>query len=193
MTTDLSGPVGFIADTHDHDALIHEYLGAFSTHDVSTIVHAGDIKQPETVELFADYDFHHVWGNGDINEGQSDAIESAIDAIGGSQDGWGERYRLGNGQKTVLVRHGLERNPSYSLPATDSSLDAVIHGHLHYQEDTTVGGGAGRVMNPGASGFILYQPDQARFYFEEYDADAVLERYTTETQPDPDVEAEVRR
>ena len=171
MTHEIHGPVGIIADTHDDDVLIQNQLQLFAERDIDVILHAGDVTRPETIELFGDYTFHHVWGNGDINDGpdHQDQMKQAIADIGGHQDGWSERYLVG--ARRILMRHGMERSPSYAAAASDDSIDVVVHGHLHYQEDNEVGGGAGRVFNPGNTGALTYDPVDDEFEFHDFDAE----------------------
>jgi len=109
---------------------------------VTTVLHCGDIEDPDAVEPFSGLDAHFVFGNCD---GDRSGLRKAIARAGlhlhepfGHLELAGVRLAFVHGDDGVLLRD-LENSGHF---------DYLFHGHTHRAGERKVG--ATRVINPGA-------------------------------------------
>lgn len=156
----------FMADTHNSWDFIEACLNELESRTVVALVHLGDVTRGETLSAFNDYrNLHLVLGNNDVEH--QGRLQDVCDFYDWELHGWDARVEFGS--KMFLLRHGMERAPSYALVASDPAVDYVMHGHYHYAEQTEVGDGKGVVLNPGATGIYCYDIDEDEFEHVEFD------------------------
>jgi putative phosphoesterase len=134
--------IGIVSDTHGNRRVVMRALAELRDREIATVLHCGDIDDPETVELFRGFTTHFVFGNCDIDKG---ALRAAMDDIGatlhehfGSVELEGVKLAFTHGDNTPLMRD-VERSGYY---------DFLFYGHTHQAEEHQ--SGPTRVLNPGA-------------------------------------------
>ncbi len=134
--------IGIVSDTHGNRRMVNLALAELRERDITTVLHCGDIDDPETVELFRGFTTHFVFGNCDIDK---DALRAAMDDIGatlhdhfGNVELEGVKLAFLHGDNTSLMRD-VERSGYY---------DFLFYGHTHQAEEHR--SGPTRVINPGA-------------------------------------------
>lgn len=134
--------IGIVSDTHGNRLMVNLALAELGERGITTILHCGDIDDPETVELFRGFTMHFVFGNCDIDQG---ALRAAMADIGatlhdsfGSVELEGVKLAFTHGDDKVLLRD-VERSGYY---------DFLFYGHTHQAEEHR--SGPTRVINPGA-------------------------------------------
>jgi putative phosphoesterase len=134
--------IGIVSDTHARHATAEEALAELRRRGVTTVLHCGDIDDPETVELFRGLDAHFVFGNCDWERA---ALREAMTSIGatlhepfGNLELDGVRLAFVHGDDHDLLRD-LERSGAF---------DFLFYGHTHLAEEHHAG--PTRVINPGA-------------------------------------------
>ncbi len=134
--------IGIVSDTHGNRLMVNLALAALRERDITTLLHCGDIDDPQTVALFRGFTTHFVFGNCDIDQA---ALREAMADIGatlhdhfGSIELEGVKLAFLHGDDKVLMRD-VERSGHY---------DFLFYGHTHQAEEHQ--SGATRVINPGA-------------------------------------------
>jgi putative phosphoesterase len=134
--------IGIVSDTHGNQRTATLALGALRERGITTVLHCGDIDDPETVELFRGFTAHFVFGNCDIDKR---ALRVAMADIGatlhdpfGSIELQGVKLAFTHGDDTILMRD-VERSGYY---------DFLFYGHTHQAEEHQTG--PTRILNPGA-------------------------------------------
>jgi putative phosphoesterase len=134
--------IGIVSDTHGNRGMVSLALGELRERGITTMLHCGDIDDPQTVELFRGFTMHFVFGNCDIDKG---ALRAAMADIGatlhdhfGSIELGGVKLAFLHGDDTRLMRD-VERSGYY---------DYLFYGHTHQAEQHQ--SGPTRIINPGA-------------------------------------------
>jgi putative phosphoesterase len=134
--------IGIVSDTHGNRLMVTRALTELREREITTVLHCGDIDDPETVELFRGFTTHFVFGNCDIDKG---ALREAMADIGatlhdhfGSVELEGVKLAFTHGDEKTLMRD-VERSGYY---------DFLFYGHTHQAEEHRTG--PTRVINPGA-------------------------------------------
>jgi putative phosphoesterase len=134
--------IGIVSDTHGNRRMVTRALAELRERGITTILHCGDIDDPETVETFRGFTMHFVFGNCDIDKG---ALRAAMADIGatlhdhfGSVELEGIKLAFIHGDKATLLRD-VERSGYY---------DFLFYGHTHQAEEHR--SGPTRVITPGA-------------------------------------------
>lgn len=134
--------IGIVSDTHGNRRIVTRALAELRERDITTVLHCGDIDDPETVELFRGFTMHFVFGNCDIDKGPLRAAMADIGAIlhehFGSIELEGVKLAFTHGDNTTLMRD-VERSACY---------DFLFYGHTHQAEEHQ--SGPTRIINPGA-------------------------------------------
>ena len=134
--------IGIVSDTHGNRLMVNLALADLRERGITTILHCGDIDDPETVALFRGFTTHFVFGNCDIDQAALRAAMADIDATlhdhFGSIELEGVKLAFTHGDNQVLLRD-VERSGYY---------DFLFYGHTHQAEEHH--SGATRVINPGA-------------------------------------------
>jgi putative phosphoesterase len=134
--------IGIVSDTHGNHRTVMRALAELRERGITTILHCGDIDDPETVELFRNFTTHFVFGNCDSDKG---ALRAAMADIGatlhdhfGSIELEGVKLAFTHGDNSTLMRD-VERSGYY---------DFLFYGHTHQAEEHQ--NGPTRIINPGA-------------------------------------------
>jgi len=134
--------IGIVSDSHGRIDNTQKALAILGEKGAQTVIHCGDIDDAATVQLFAGWDAHFVFGNCDHDQ---DDLKRAIREIGGKlHDMFGilgiEGHRIG-------FTHGHLDGPFRQLKHR-SDLDYIFYGHTHQRDDHRHG--STRIINPGA-------------------------------------------
>ncbi len=134
--------IGIMSDTHDRIDAIEAAINFFNQHNVTDILHAGDLVSPLVVPKFSKLKarLHYVWGN---NEGDREFIKARFDELGIKPLGDFASLELG-GRKIALL-HGTHEHIVDSLVKC-GLYDIVIRGHNHRAEIVS---GPTLLVNPG--------------------------------------------
>jgi putative phosphoesterase len=134
--------IGILSDTHGNRRTVTAALAELRERDITTVLHCGDIDDPETVVMFRGFTMHFVFGNCDHDKR---ALRAAMADIGatlhehfGSVELEGVKLAFLHGDNTTLMRD-VERSGYY---------DFLFYGHTHQAEEHQTG--PTRVINPGA-------------------------------------------
>lgn len=134
--------IGIVSDTHGNRRMVTRALAELRERGITTVLHCGDIDDPETVELFRGFTTHFAFGNCDIDK---DALRAAMTDIGatlhehfGSIELEGVKLAFLHGDNSTLMRD-VERSGYY---------DFLFYGHTHQAEEHS--SGPTRIINPGA-------------------------------------------
>ena len=100
--------IGIVSDTHGNRLMVNLALADLRERGITTILHCGDIDDPETVALFRGFTTHFVFGNCDIDQA---ALRAAMADIGatlhdhfGSIELEGVKLAFTHGDNQVLLR-----------------------------------------------------------------------------------------
>jgi putative phosphoesterase len=134
--------IGIVSDTHGNQRMVRRALAELRERDITTVLHCGDIDDPETVELFRGFTMHFVFGNCDTDKGALRAAMADICATlhehFGSIELEGVKLAFTHGDNTTLMRD-VEHSGYY---------DFLFYGHTHQAEEHL--SGPSRIINPGA-------------------------------------------
>jgi uncharacterized protein len=134
--------IAVLSDTHGRKDTVRRALAEIAARDVTTVLHCGDIEDPETIALFAGLDAHFVLGNCDWN---AEALRNAIEEIGATlHEGFGHLERAG---RQIAFLHGHEHGRMRDLEHS-GYFDFLFYGHTHLAAEHVIG--STRVINPGA-------------------------------------------
>jgi putative phosphoesterase len=134
--------IGIVSDTHGNRRTVNLALAELRDRGVTTVLHCGDIDDPETVALFRGFTMHFVFGNCDydkvaLREAMADIGATLHDSFG-SVEIEGVKLAFTHGDDKLLMRD-VERSGYY---------DFLFYGHTHQAEEHRTG--PTRVINPGA-------------------------------------------
>lgn len=134
--------IGIVSDTHGNRLMVTRALAELRERGITTLLHCGDIDDPETVEMLRGFTTHFVFGNCDYDK---DALRKAMDDISatlhehfGSVELEGVKLAFVHGDKPQILRD-VEHSGYY---------DFLFYGHTHQAEEHRTG--PTRVINPGA-------------------------------------------
>lgn len=134
--------IGIVSDTHGNHRMVSRALVELRERGITTVLHCGDIDDPQTVAMFRGFTTHFVFGNCDIDKG---ALREAMSEIGatlhehfGSIELEGVKLAFTHGDDQIRMRD-VERSDYY---------DFLFYGHTH--EAAEHRSGSTRVINPGA-------------------------------------------
>jgi putative phosphoesterase len=134
--------IGILSDTHGNRRTVTAALAELRERDITTVLHCGDIDDPETVVMFRGFTMHFVFGNCDLDKSALRAAMADIRATlhdhFGSVELEGVTLAFTHGDNTTLMRD-VERSGYY---------DFLFYGHTHQAEEHQ--SGPMRVINPGA-------------------------------------------
>jgi hypothetical protein len=134
--------VGVLSDSHGRIDTVAKALAEFRDRGVQLVIHCGDIDDAETVQAFAGWDCHFVFGNCD---GDRTGIRRAVEAIGCTMhEPFGHLELAG---KQVAWLHGDDSRLKHDLEMSEH-YDYLFYGHTHVAEQHLVG--KTLVVNPGA-------------------------------------------
>ena len=131
-----------LSDTHNLHANVRLALAEMARRDVTTVLHCGDIEDPETVRLFDGLDAHFVFGNCDQYKEDLRRAMAAINAT--CHEYWGSLELEG---RKLAFLHGDDRSLLQEIESS-GHFDFLFHGHTHVAMERR--SGPTRVINPGA-------------------------------------------
>jgi len=134
--------IGIVSDTHGRNHNVSKALDLLRQQGVTTVIHCGDIEDPDTIPLFAGLAAHFVFGNCDWDQ---EPLRQAIAAAGARLHEPFGNLELA-GKKLAFLHghnHGLKRDVENS-----GHFDYLFYGHTHQAEEHRTG--PTRVINPGA-------------------------------------------
>ena len=134
--------IGIVSDTHGNRVSVARALTELHARGITTLLHCGDIDDPETIAMFDGFAAHFVFGNCDHDR---TALREAMNAIHatlhdsfGSIELEGVKLAFTHGDDARLLRD-VERSGYY---------DFLFYGHTHRAEEHL--SGPTRIVNPGA-------------------------------------------
>jgi putative phosphoesterase len=134
--------IGIVSDSHGRRLAVSLALAELRERGVTTVLHCGDIDDPETVELFRGFTAHFVFGNCDIDKS---ALRSVIADIGGTlHENFGSVELEG---VKIAFLHGDDHRMLRDVELS-GYYDFLFYGHTHQAEEHRTG--PTRVINPGA-------------------------------------------
>jgi putative phosphoesterase len=134
--------IGIVSDTHDRHDNVRIAVAELKQRGIGTVLHCGDIEEPDTVSLFRGLTMHFVFGNCDM---ELDALRRAMAEIGAQCHEYFASLELGG--KQIAVVHGNDKRHQTVLELC-GHYDYLFHGHTHVADDRR--SGRTRVINPGA-------------------------------------------
>lgn len=141
----MSSTIAILSDTHDNLANLNQTLDILHQKEILTVIHCGDLTNPDTAWHFYGFRVIHATGNGDRLSREIQAILQEMNP--GSFSGpvyEGEIDRI-----KFAVTHGHILGKVESL-AQSGQFKYVFHGHTHRRRQETIGNCM--VINPGALG-----------------------------------------
>ncbi len=137
--------IALLSDTHDDIPATQTALTLLAPHHPAAYLHAGDLVDPQMLDLFAHLapaPFHFVFGN---NEFDRPALQQRAREL--HLHCHGDLAQLSLHGKSIALTHGHLPNTLHQL-LFSKNFDYIIHGHTHTRRDerhhTT------RIINPGA-------------------------------------------
>jgi putative phosphoesterase len=134
--------IGIVSDTHGNRRTVLHALTELRQRGITTVLHCGDIDDPETVALFRGFTTHFVFGNCDSDKEALRAAMADINAtlhdLFGNIELEGVKLAFMHGDDKALMRD-VERSGYY---------DFLFYGHTHQAEQRQ--SGPTRLINPGA-------------------------------------------
>ena len=134
--------IGVVSDTHGRHDMVSRALEALRDRGVTTVLHCGDIDDPETVLLFRGLTAHFVFGNCDWDK---DGLRAAMADAGATlHENFG--HVESDGRKIAFL-HGDDKRLMRDVEHS-GGYDFLFYGHTHQEEEHVTG--PTRVINPGA-------------------------------------------
>jgi putative phosphoesterase len=134
--------IGVLSDSHGRVETVEKALAEFRARAVEVVIHCGDIDDATTVQAFAGWTCHFVYGNCDSDRA---GIRRAVESIGGTiHDPFGHLELTG---KQIAWLHGDDAGLKRDLEMS-GHYDYLFYGHTHVAAQHLVG--KTRVINPGA-------------------------------------------
>jgi putative phosphoesterase len=134
--------IGIVSDTHSRYATVETVVKLLDKHDVSCVLHCGDIEDADTVWLFEGFLTHFVFGNCDT---ERSSLRQAIYGIGGTlHEPFGN---LELEERKIAWIHGDDKRLLQDIE-NSGHFDFLFYGHSHHAEQHR--NGPTRVINPGA-------------------------------------------
>ncbi len=138
--------IAIISDTHNNLHNIQAVRLELLTHELTTIIHCGDLTEADILDYFGDFNLFCVYGNGDYPP----EVEERLKWLS-PENKAGESLEFSLAGKTFFVTHGHIRG-LVDKAIKSQRYDFVLHGHTHRFKDITIG--STRVINPGSMGGI---------------------------------------
>ncbi|MGB9748585.1 MAG: metallophosphoesterase [Candidatus Woesearchaeota archaeon] len=153
--------IGIISDTHDNISVLRRAVSEMKKRKISTIIHAGDLCAPITLNELKDFKLIFALGNVD---GDVLLIKNRLNLMNGVFLGFGGVVNVEN--KSFAVFHGHYPFILDSL-IKSQDFDYIITGHTHKKRNEKVG--KTRIINPGC----MYSTHENSFAILNLEKDAV--------------------
>lgn len=143
--------LGILSDTHNNQANLEAALEVFRARGVTTLIHCGDVADPELLPRLSGFRVHLVFGNIDFATGEMQAALQRLDPQNTAGEVFSAEFAGASETDPVRVAaaHGHNREQLEALIQSERYA-FVFRGHSHRREETQRG--ATRVINPGALG-----------------------------------------
>ncbi len=136
--------IAIISDTHNNLHNIQAVRQILLSENIKTVIHCGDLTEPDVLDYFGDFLLFCAFGNGDFG------VEIAQHLH------WLNPLNIGDdnldlllGSKKVFATHG-HVNSNLRKAIESGTYDFVFHGHTHRFKDELMV--TTRVINPGSLG-----------------------------------------
>src|SRR5690242_8466989 len=117
--------IGILSDSHGRNATVKAALAELRDRGIRTVLHCGDIEDPDTIPLFQGFDAHFVFGNCDY---ERDLLRAAVAASGATlHEGWGNLEL--DGVKIAFL-HGDDKRLMREVEES-GYFDYLFYGHTH--------------------------------------------------------------
>jgi uncharacterized protein len=134
--------IGIVSDSHGRHEIVLRALAELRARGVTTVLHCGDIDDPETVLLFRGFTAHFVLGNCDWDRG---GLGAAMAEAGATlHENFGHVELVGC---KIAFLHGDDKRLMHDVEHS-GAYDFLFYGHTHHAEEHRTG--PTRVVNPGA-------------------------------------------
>jgi uncharacterized protein len=134
--------IGVVSDTHSRHATVSQVLAELQARGVTTVIHCGDIEDPETVLLFRGLTTHFVFGNCD---GDKTGLRTAMAEVGATlHENFGHVEIAG---RKIAFLHSDDKRMFHDVEYS-GAYDFLFYGHTHQPKEHLTG--PTRVINPGA-------------------------------------------
>ncbi len=134
--------IAVVSDTHSRHATVGRVLAELQARGITTVIHCGDIEDPETVLFFRGLTTHFVFGNCD---GDRDGLRAAMDEAGATlHENFGHVEIEG---RKLAFLHGDDKRLFRDVEHS-GDYDFLFYGHTHQAEEHRTG--PTRVINSGA-------------------------------------------
>ena len=133
--------IGILSDTHDQVARTRDAVATLLAAGAETLIHCGDLTNPEVVAEIVGAPAYIVFGNCDYD---LDALRLAMRRTGATCLEQGGLIELGG--RRIAVTHGHSHREFQRLSA--EGPDYLFSGHSHQRRDEREG--PTRYINPGA-------------------------------------------
>ena len=134
--------IAVLSDTHGRNETVVRALAELRARGVTTVLHCGDIEDPETISLFRGLTAHFVFGNCD---GDRDGLRKAMKQAGATlHENFGHVEIAG---RKIAFLHGDDKRLMHDVEQS-GAYDFLFYGHTHQAEEHRTG--PTRVINPGA-------------------------------------------
>ena len=134
--------IALLSDSHNNDESVRAAVTVIRSHNVSHVIHCGDIVAPYMLDHFAGLPMHFIFGN---NETERDEINLNARKLGFPPVD--DELELTIEGKRCFVYHGT-RDLYLVQHIVKGGHDFVFHGHSHRMRNEVIG--KTRVVNPGA-------------------------------------------
>jgi putative phosphoesterase len=152
--------IAILSDSHSNLRNIQRAIDMFRDRAVTTVLHCGDIADPNAVLAFEGFEAYFVFGNVDYDRRP---LREAIGELGATCcETFGELELAG---RRIALLHGDDKRRLLAEEASGRH-DLLCYGHTHQAEWHTTGNTL--VLNPGAlhrarpHTFALYDTDAHR-------------------------------
>jgi uncharacterized protein len=134
--------IAVVSDTHSRHTTVSQVLAELQVRGVTTVIHCGDIEDPETVLFFRGLTIHFVFGNCD---GDKTGLRTAMAEAGAIlHENFGHVEIAG---RKLAFLHGDDKRLFHDVEYS-GAYDFLFYGHTHQAEEHLTG--STRVINPGA-------------------------------------------
>ncbi len=160
--------LGILSDTHNDIQNIQLALKIFEKHQVTSLLHCGDVTSLATLQWLVEYPLILTFGNGDVATGEMRAYLKGCSISNEAQ----YQYECNLNGKRIAASHGHLPEINDSI-LKQQDIDYFFHGHTHEKVDRWVG--RTRVINPGAvvqmgnypSSVCIFEPEKGTIVFED--------------------------
>jgi putative phosphoesterase len=135
--------IGVLSDTHNDPQGILKAVEIFNQHKITTVIHCGDLTDPDLLYLLDGFRLIYAFGNMDTASGQIHSIVKDL----GKENHAGLLFSGEIDGVKIAVLHSHQVGQLEEL-LRSREYEYIFHGHTHLRRDEMIMGT--RVVNPGA-------------------------------------------